>query len=135
MENPPHSSSTLLLTPPPHSSSSFLLTPPPHSSSSFLLTPPPHSSSTKIRVERPLYYYSSIYPFVAFFVLSLSLSANNKQICCRPLFVCFFRVLIGLSFWPRKGLGTRESNNFFLDASSIQKNNYWTLMTSSAENT
>jgi hypothetical protein len=29
------------------------------------------------------------------------------------LFVCFFRALIGSSFWPRKGLGTRESNNFF----------------------
>ena len=61
---------------------------------------------------------------MAFFVLSLSLSANNlesslsfsdsaKQICCRPLFVCFFRAFIGSSFWPRKGLGTRESNNFF----------------------
>jgi hypothetical protein len=35
-------------------------------------------------------------------VLSLSL-----------LFVVFFRALIGSSFWPRKGLGTRESNNDF----------------------
>jgi hypothetical protein len=36
---------------------------------------------------------------------------SAKQICCRPLFV-FFRALIGSSFWPRKGLGTRECNNF-----------------------
>ena len=38
---------------------------------------------------------------------------SAKQICCRPLFVLFFRALIGSSFWPRKGLGTRVSNNFF----------------------
>jgi hypothetical protein len=51
---PPHSSSLLLT--PPHSSS--LLLTPPHSSS--LLLTPPHSSSSKIRIDRPLYYYFAI---------------------------------------------------------------------------
>jgi hypothetical protein len=37
------------------------------------------------------------------------------------LFVGFFRALIGSSFWPRKGLGTRESNNFFFGCKSDPK--------------
>jgi hypothetical protein len=66
---------------------------------------------------------TSIYPLVAFFVLSLSLSANtwgeftfiqrSKSAVGHCLFVFFFRALIGSSFWPRKGLGTRESKNIF----------------------
>jgi hypothetical protein len=51
------------------------------------------------------------------------------------LFVCFFRALIGSSFWPRKGLGTRSPIIFFGCKFDPTKNNYWTLMTSSAENT
>jgi hypothetical protein len=58
---------------------------------------------------------------VDFFVLSLSLSANNlenslsfSEANLLSAIVClFFRALIGSSFWPRKGMGTRESNHFF----------------------
>ena len=48
---------------------------------------------------------------MAFFVLSLSLSANNLESSLS--FSEANLLLIGSSFWPRKGLGTRESNNFF----------------------
>jgi hypothetical protein len=50
------------------------------------------------------------------------------------VYLFYFCVLLSLSCWPRRGLGTTASNNIiFLDASSIQKNYYWTLSTSAAE--
>ena len=33
----------------------------------------------------------------------------------------YFRALLGLSCWPRRGLGTTASNIYFLHASSIKK--------------
>jgi hypothetical protein len=63
---------------------------------------------------------TSIYPFVAFFVLSLSLSANNLESSLSFseanllwAIVCLF-FSRAYRFRSRKGLDTRESNNIFL---------------------